>query len=172
MADWVLGITYWGYSLHSTAHNLLCRDPSLERVRGNLGRLLNQPIEPLAARAGSAAVASQRELVQVIVSLEVRDRTLRCAQPPTLQERGHPVNPRPQMLAHERRLPHHRRSITLSLPTDLPTPTVGQDLTARLDDLNPCGGQHRCRGVRDPSPPEAPALRSVRRRRPGRSPPR
>src|SRR3989304_621607 len=63
-----------------------------KRRRLDLHRLLDQPVEELASVSGGATVESKGVLVQVVVQVISRDRTLMCAEEPTLQERRHSVH--------------------------------------------------------------------------------
>src|ERR1017187_752899 len=70
-----------------------------KRDRGCLHGLLRQSIEKFASRFGSAAVESEGELVEIVVEVGMRYRSLRGAEQPSFQQRNHAMDAREQVFS-------------------------------------------------------------------------
>ena len=127
----------------------------LVRDRLDHGRLLDKPIEQLAAGARSSPIETEGEFVQVVVQMRRLNGPLMCPQQPALQQRSHPVRQRQEVVADFRRFADDPSAVSLGLQSYVTVPVVCPHNTARLHAGLNRRGQTVCRGVRNALQPNA-----------------
>src|SRR6266853_1416591 len=127
----------------------------IEWNRRNLNRLLRQAVEEFPPRRGLAPVETERELIQIVLEIFMRNCSLMRAQKPTLEQRNDPVHTRQQMLGIGGLMLLDLALVSVAFHIAVSLQAVGHDGAARLDCLADEAMQRGSLGIDDVSPPDA-----------------
>jgi hypothetical protein len=148
--DWVIGVSGLLKHIQYMVSQLKGFTPTnfMSRYTSNRDSVLNQAEKQLASRVRFSSIKSEGKFVQVIIQMGRADRSVMCAEQPSLQERCPAVYQRQKVLSDISRLTHNGMLLPLHRQAPIASPPISAHQTAEFHAIFDCHSKnHESCGV-------------------------